>query len=60
VVELGIGAHKAESGPDESPLRSDVVQSCVSDHPEDSLVCGHGQQGDERLRGVAVAAGAKP
>jgi hypothetical protein len=57
VVELSVGAYKAESGPDEGPLRSDVVQSRVGDHLEESLVGGHGQQGDDRLRGVAVAAG---
>jgi hypothetical protein len=56
-VELSVGAHKVESGPDEGSLRSNIVQSRVGDHPEDSLVGGHAQQGDDRLRGVAVAAG---
>ena len=57
MVELAVGAHEAEPGPDEGPLRSDVVQSRVGDHPGQSMVGGHGQQGDDRLRGVAVAAG---
>ena len=57
VVELSVDAHKAESGPDEGPLRSDVVQSRVGDHPGDFVIGGHGQQADNRLRGVAVAAG---
>ena len=57
VVELSVGAHKAESGSDEGPLRSDVVQSRVGDHPGQSVVGGHGQQGDDRLGGVAMAAG---
>jgi hypothetical protein len=45
-----------ESGSDEGPLRSDVVQSRVGDHPGQSVVGGHGQQGDDRLGGVAMAA----
>ena len=57
MVEFSVGAHKAESGPDEGPLRGDVVQSCVGDHREESVVGGHGQEGDDRLCGVAVAAG---
>ena len=48
---------QGESGPDEGPLRGDVVQSRVGDHPGQSVVGGHGQQGDDRLRGIAVAAG---
>jgi len=51
VVELAVGAHEAESGPDEGPLRSDVVQSCVGDNPGQSVVGGDGQQGDDRLCG---------
>jgi hypothetical protein len=57
VVEPSIGAHKAESGPDEGQLRSDILQSRLGDHLEESVVGGNGQQGDDRLRGVAVAAG---
>jgi hypothetical protein len=56
-VELRVAAHKPESGSDEGPLRSDVVQSRVGDHSGQSVVGGHGQQGDDRLRGVAMAAG---
>ena len=56
-MELSVGAHKAESGPDQGPLRSDVVQSRVGDHLEESVVGGHGQQGDDRLGGLAVPAG---
>lgn len=55
-MEFRVGDHKAESGPDEGPLRSDVVQSRVGDHPGQSVVGGHGQQGDDRLGGVAMAA----
>ena len=57
MVELAVHAHEAEPGPDEGQLRSDVVQSRVGDHPGQSMVGGHGQQGDHRLCGVAVAAG---
>ena len=49
MMELAVGAHEAESGPDEGPLRSDVVQSRVGDHPGHSAVGGYGQQGDDRL-----------
>lgn len=57
MVELYVGPHKPESGSDEGPLRGDVVQSCVCDHPGQSIVGSHGLQGDDRLRGIAVAAG---
>src|ERR1700691_1088813 len=53
VVALSIGVHKAESGPDEGPLRSDVVQRGVGDHREDSMVGGDSQERDEGLRCVA-------
>jgi len=43
VVELSVGGHKTESGPDEGPLRSDVVQSRVGDHPEETMAGGHRQ-----------------
>ena len=57
VVELAIGADDVESGPDEGPLRSDVVGSRVGGNPGHSVVGGHREQGDGRLCGVAVAAG---
>src|SRR5271170_4379814 len=57
VVQLVVGAQEAEPGPDEGPLRSDVVESRVGDHLGHSVVGGDGQQGDDRLCGVAVAAG---
>ena len=57
MMECCVGPHKPESGSDEGPLRSDVVESRVGDHPGQSMVGGHGQQGDDRLRGVAMAAG---
>lgn len=57
MVELVVGAHEPEPGPDESPLRSGVVQSRVSDHPGQSLFGGHAEQRDDLLGGKAVTAG---
>jgi hypothetical protein len=57
MVERVVGTDEAESGPAESALRSDVVHRRVGDHPGQSTVGGYGQQRDERLCGVAVAAG---
>ena len=57
MVELAVDAHQAESGPDEGPLRSDVVHSRLGDHPGQSVVGSDGQQGDGSLCAIAVAAG---
>jgi hypothetical protein len=57
MVEFAVGTHKAESGPDEGPLRRDVIRRRVGNHPGQSLTGGHGQQGGDRLRGISVAAG---
>ena len=57
MVKLSVGVYESEARPDEGPLRGDVVQSRVGDHPGQSLVGGNGQQGHDRLRGVAMAAG---
>ena len=50
VMELSVGAHTVESGTVEDSLRSNVVQRRVGDHAEDSVVGGHVQQSDDRLR----------
>lgn len=57
VVELAVGAQKAETGPDEGPLRSDVVQSRVGDDSGQSVVGRQSKECDDRLCGVAVATG---
>ncbi len=55
--EFTAGTHKAESAPSEGPLRSDVVKGRAGSHSEESVVGGHAEQRDDRLRGVAVAPG---
>ena len=57
VAKLVVAVNEAESSPEESPLRSDVLVGRVGDHPRQSVSGGHSQQGDDRLCGVAVAAG---
>ncbi len=59
MVELSVGAHKAESRSDKGLLRSDIVQSRVGDHPRESVVGGYGEKRNHRLRGVTMAPGGR-
>lgn len=47
---------EAESCPDQGPLRRHVVERRVRDNRRQSVTSGHGQERDDRLCGVAVAA----
>src|ERR1700721_4322037 len=40
VVKVSVGAHEPESGPDEGPLRRDVVRGGVGDPPHYSMAGG--------------------
>jgi len=57
IVEIAVGTYDAKSGPDEGPLRSDVVPSRVGDHPRQPVVFGDRQYGNDRLGGIAIATG---